>query len=207
MKANPPARIKRKAEKKRLEEEEAKRLRRADENQSAIDPTTGQFIPPNQSQQNPQQTSTELTEVKNEVKSPEIKIEKNGKMNGVKENGDNCDDKDEKNNESKLKIMLSGFVESEKEELTGLAQGLGMELTDIAQKATHLVMPKLGRTISFLCAINYVKYILKADWIRESSKEKKVLGKGFFGHFSRFPNFFLVFLHFLFLDYFFWIFS
>ena len=102
-------------------------------------------------------------------------------MNGVKENGDNCDDndKDEKN-ESKLKIMLSGFVESEKEELTGLAQGLGMELTDIAQKATHLVMPKLGRTISFLCAINYVKYILKADWIRESSKEKKVLGNGFF---------------------------
>ena len=183
MKANPPARIKRKAEKKRLEEEEAKRLRRADENQSAIDPTTGQFIPPNQSQQNPQQSSTELTEVKNEVKSPEIKSEPNGKMNGVKENGDNCDDndKDEKN-ESKLKIMLSGFVESEKEELTGLAQGLGMELTDIAQKATHLVMPKLGRTISFLCAINYVKYILKADWIRESSKEKKVLGKGFFGH-------------------------
>merc|ERR1711953_770880 len=98
VKANPPARIKRKAEKKRLEEEEAKRLRRADENQSAIDPTTGQFIPPNQ----PQQASTELTEVKNEVKSPEIKIEKNGKMNGVKENGDNCDDKDEKN-ESKLK--------------------------------------------------------------------------------------------------------
>eukprot|EP00093_Oithona_nana_P001783 01783.XXX_4517_412_1 [CDS] Oithona nana genome sequencing. len=176
VKANPPARIKRKAEKKRLEEEEAKRLRRADENQSAIDPTTGQFIPPNQPQQNPQQSSTELTEVKNEVKSPEIKSEPNGKMNGVKENGDNCDDndKDEKN-ESKLKIMLSGFVESEKEELTGLAQGLGMELTDIAQKATHLVMPKLGRTISFLCAINYVKYILKADWIRESSKEKKVL--------------------------------
>ena len=196
MKANPPARIKRKAEKKRLEEEEAKRLRRADENQSAIDPTTGQFIPPNQSQQNPQQSSTELTEVNNKVKSPEIKSEPNGKMNGVKENGDNCDDndKDEKN-ESKLKIMLSGFVESEKEELTGLAQGWGMELTDIAQKATHLVMPKLGRTISFLCAINYVKYILKADWIRESNKEKKVLG-----------NLFLVTTFFLdFLDFFFFL--
>jgi len=178
VKANPPARIKRKAEKKRLEEEEAKRLRRADENQSAIDPTTGQFIPPNQPQPNPhQQSSTETTEVKNEVKSPEIKSESNGKMNGVKENGDNRDvekDSNEKD-ENKLKIMLSGFVESEKEELTGLVQGLGMELTDIAQKATHLVMPKLGRTISFLCAISYVKYILKADWIRESSKEKKVL--------------------------------
>ena len=65
VKANPPARIKRKAEKKRLEEEEAKRLRRADENQSAIDPTTGQFIPPN-NQQNPQ--SEVKPEVKTEVK-------------------------------------------------------------------------------------------------------------------------------------------
>ena len=47
-KANPPARIKRKAEKQRLEKEEAKRMREAEEqnNQSAIDPTTGQFIPP-----------------------------------------------------------------------------------------------------------------------------------------------------------------
>ena len=197
VKANPPARIKRKAEKKRLEEEEAKRLRRADENQSAIDPTTGQFIPPNQPQPNPhQQSSTETTEVKNEVKSPEIKAESNGKMNGVKENGDNCDvekDSNEKD-ENKLKIMLSGFVESEKEELTGLVQGLGMELTDIAQKATHLVMPKLGRTISFLCAISYVKYILKADWIRESSKEKKVLGTHFSGF--CFLNFSYIFLYF-----------
>ena len=117
-------------------------------------------------------------------------------MNGVKENGDNCDvekDSNEKD-ENKLKIMLSGFVESEKEELTGLVQGLGMELTDIAQKATHLVMPKLGRTISFLCAISYVKYILKADWIRESSKEKKVLGTHFSGF--CFLNFSYIFLYF-----------
>ena len=98
-------------------------------------------------------------------------------MNGVKENGDCSLDKDDKdNNENKLKIMLSGFVKSEEEELTDLARNLGMELTNSAAEATHLVMPKLGRTISFLCAISYVKYILRPEWIRESSKEKKVLG-------------------------------
>merc|ERR1719479_808153 len=54
-KANPPARIKRKAEKQRLEKEEAKRLRESDEqpNQSAIDPTTGQFVPPPPQQPTP----------------------------------------------------------------------------------------------------------------------------------------------------------
>ena len=53
--ANPPARIKRKAEKERLEKEEAKRLRETEEqpNQSAIDPTTGQFIPPPPQQSTP----------------------------------------------------------------------------------------------------------------------------------------------------------
>ena len=205
MKANPPARIKRKAEKKRLEEEEAKRLRRADENQSAIDPTTGQFIPPNQQQsQNPeiQQPEVNAEEVKTEIKTESNG--ESGKMNGVvKENGDCEDDKD---NENKLKIMLSGFVKSEEEELTDLVKGLGMELTNSAKEATHLVMPKLGRTISFLCAISYVKYILKPEWIRDSSKEKKVLGKDFhtisFSRIFRGVANFLIYLSFHFPEFF-----
>ena len=83
-----------------------------------------------------------------------------------------------KDSETKqLKIMLSGFVRSEYDELEAMVKELGAEVTSQAKFATHLVMPKMGRTISFLCAISYVKFILKPSWIRQSHKEKKLLGK------------------------------
>ena len=86
-----------------------------------------------------------------------------------------------KDSETKqLKIMLSGFVRSEYDELEAMVKELGAEVTSQANFATHLVMPKMGRTISFLCAISYVKFILKPSWIRQSHKEKKLLGKPFF---------------------------
>lgn len=174
-KANPPARIKRKAEKQRLEKEEAKRLREAQEqpNQSAIDPTTGQFIPP---------------QVKTNGNDQMLNGENND-SNPIKENGEVMDNdhhmnadtetKDSKknDNENKLMIMLSGFVRSEYEELESMVKELGAEVTSQAKLATHLVMPKMGRTITFLCAISYVKFILKPQWIRESQKQKKLLGK------------------------------
>ena len=81
-----------------------------------------------------------------------------------------------KNSENMLKIMLSGFVRSEYDELESMVKELGAEVTSQAKFATHLVMPKMGRTISFLCAISYVKFILKPSWIRQSHKEKKLLG-------------------------------
>ena len=168
VKANPPARFKRKAEKKRKEEEDAKRLCKPEENQSAIDPTTGQFVSPNQ------------PEVKTEPKSEPEVANANGQMtNGiVKENGDcNNENNPEKNQEAKIRILLSGFVKSEFEDLKKMVLDLKLELTESAKNATHLVMPKLGRTISFLCAISYVKFILKPEWIRESSKAKKLLGE------------------------------
>ena len=79
--------------------------------------------------------------------------------------------------DTKPKIMLSGFVRSEYEELEGMVKDLGAEVTSQAKFATHPVMPNMGRTISFLCAISYVKFILKPAWIRQSHKEKKLLGE------------------------------
>ena len=83
----------------------------------------------------------------------------------------------EAESENKLKIMLSGFVRSEYEELENMVKDLGAEVTSQAKLASHLVMPKMGRTITFLCAMSYVKFIAKPQWIRESHKEKKLLGK------------------------------
>ena len=78
------------------------------------------------------------------------------------------------------KIMLSGFVKSQYEELQSMLKALGAEVTSQAKMATHLVMPKMCRTISFLCAMSYVKWILKPEWITDSHKEKKLLGKSSF---------------------------
>jgi len=220
-KANPPARIKRKAEKQRLEKEEAKRMREAEEqnNQSGIDPITGQFITPPQqppnSQNPPQNGGGDAGNKQQMVNGDSIK--ENGDLNSNdendpmdhsdtnnddsskdndKDNGENKEssktNNDSENNNSgnpkinnsseninskdtKPKIMLSGFVRSEYEELEGMVKDLGAEVTSQAKFATHLVMPNMGRTISFLCAISYVKFILKPAWIRQSHKEKKLL--------------------------------
>ena len=72
--------------------------------------------------------------------------------------------------------MLSGFVKSQYEELQSMLKAMGAEVTSQAKHATHLIMPKMCRTISFLCAMSYVKWILKPEWITDSHKEKKLIG-------------------------------
>merc|ERR550532_3299686 len=203
-KANPPARIKRKAEKQRLEKEEAKRMREAEEqnNQSAIDPTTGQFIPPPLHPPNPplnggsvkengdlnsndgndpmdQDGITNNDSKKEDENKDKTAVNSTDNDNIMKPNettNSTVENNNSKDSETKqLKIMLSGFVRSEYDELEAMVKELGAEVTSQANFATHLVMPKMGRTISFLCAISYVKFILKPSWIRQSHKEKKLL--------------------------------
>lgn len=143
-------------------------MREAEENQSAIDPTTGQFIQPlngGGGQGDQQQLNGDIKE------------------NGQPENHREDEIKSEAGssppiaNKTGMRILLSGFVKSEYEELEAMVKDLGAEVTSQAKFATHLVMPKLGRTISFLCAISYVKCVLKIEWIKESNKEKKLLGE------------------------------
>ena len=74
------------------------------------------------------------------------------------------------------RVLLSGFVPSELSEVRKMCDELNVQVTSQAKLATHLVMPNLGRTISFLCAISYVKFVLNVDWIKESHKDKKLQG-------------------------------
>ena len=74
------------------------------------------------------------------------------------------------------RVLLSGFVPSELSDVKKMCDELNVQVTSQAKLATHLVMPKLGRTISFLCAISYVKFVLNVDWIKESHKDKKLQG-------------------------------
>ena len=171
-------------------------MREAEEanNQSAIDPTTGQFvIPPQRQQSLPPQPQNGDPPDQKPVMNGDIKENGDSSSNDASDlhNNDITDDKnstdtkpvikqeltENSSDEKQLKIMLSGFVRSEYEELQSMVEKLGAEVTSQAKLATHLVMPKMGRTISFLCAISYVKYILKPAWIRDSHKENKLLGK------------------------------
>ena len=76
-------------------------------------------------------------------------------------------------------ILFTGFVPSSLTEMERMARDLGANVVTCQNpsNATHMVMPKLGRTMAFLCGITYVKYIVSSAWIEDSSKEKKFLGK------------------------------
>ena len=86
---------------------------------------------------------------------------------------------DEDGNEGKVPtILFTGFVQSTLSEMERMARELGANVvtSQNPSNATHMVMPKLGRTMAFLCGITYVRYIVSSAWIEESSKEKKFLG-------------------------------
>ena len=206
-KANPPARIKRKAEKQRLEKEEAKRMREAAEMQAANNNNlqtmsqqpqfpqpelTGQQqscqqMPPidtvmiqQQQQQHSsasnQQNGTRENETKAISKEEEANIEKNEQFS--LEKSMQLDERS-RSTVTGPKIIFSGFAQSTLKELTATVTELGGEVVppELISTATHLVMPYLERTISMMCALSYVHHILRADWIRESRKEKKWLGE------------------------------
>lgn len=215
-KANPPARIKRKAERQRLEKEEAKRMReaeglRAQQGGVMMDTNaTGQFNNPNNvdysnnggggggsstgSSADPM-ANGEIKEVKENGEASSSADDGDDKMDtsltsaeeSAKENNSQQDSSSsmaaaaaaaDGDGKDKPKILFTGFVRSELAELAGMVKDLGGEVTSHAKIATHLVMPKMGRTISFLCAINYVKYLLNAEWVKESHKQKKFLDPG-----------------------------
>ena len=182
-KANPP-RSKRKTESLRIEEEGAKRLRLQEEpNKANVDLSTSKMVEND-------------TEIKLENGENEGALSKeNGAQNGVGQNNGDIkgnDTIDENENQNKIKtevkdggngskspcILFTGFVPSSLSEMERMARDLGATVVTLqnASKATHMVMPKLGRTMAFLCGLTYVKYILSSTWIEHSNKENKFLG-------------------------------
>ncbi len=168
-------------------------MREADEttSNSAIDPITGQINQAllNNSRETPSEAGTPQTPSSTDTSqlNGDAKME-NGDENSNSSTGPpptattNHENKSDSATSgtateggSKPVVLLSGFLKSELQELEKMAKEVGLELTSHPQNATHLIMPQLVRTISFLTAMSYVKFILKADWIRESHKEKKVL--------------------------------
>ena len=172
-KSNPP-RSKRKAENTKLEEEEAKRLKLQEEQNKNTDET---------------QTKSNENEVK--VENGDTHSKENSAQNGaVQSNGHNekevADENENKikteigplNEHNKPRILFTGFVPSSLSEMERMARELGAKILTCqnSSEATHMVMPKLGRTMAFLCGLSYTKYIVSSTWIEESSAAKQFLG-------------------------------
>jgi hypothetical protein len=77
------------------------------------------------------------------------------------------------------RIIFSGFLQGPLNELKEVAKELGAEVltSERYAAATHLVMPKLGRTMTMLSSVSYVKHAVSDEWIRESKKESKWTGR------------------------------
>lgn len=104
-------------------------------------------------------------EIKKEVTSEEVKKKEN----------------DDKENSTMPRIVFTGFVESKVQELMKIAKELGGHVlsSQEARQVTHVVMPKLKRTVNLMCVLPFVKFILSEDWVLESKKEGKFLGELF----------------------------
>ena len=78
------------------------------------------------------------------------------------------------------RIIFTGFTATTLAEMERMARDLGAEVMSSQSTtggATHLVMPKLGRTIKFLCALSSVSHVLSPQWIQDSHKDKKFKGR------------------------------
>ena len=54
---------------------------------------------------------------------------------------------------------------------------LGGELSDSAQKTTHLVAGRVTRTVKFLASMSVVKHIVTPEWLEESWRSQKFVGR------------------------------
>ncbi len=78
-----------------------------------------------------------------------------------------------------FRLLLTGFTPSDGDRYEEMAARLGAEVVTRleADQATHMVMPKLGRTITFLCGLPYVGHVVGHRWLSDSDREGKFLRK------------------------------
>merc|ERR1719471_450771 len=204
-KANPPARIKRKAEKQRQEKDAEERRKKENEDRLAQglppleDPlkqeTGGESDQPLQPKQEPQtdhgeeqqsnaanssETSnnqqTENKETKMETEAPSDVV-KQEKMDVDEEQAKEAEKENVVEKNDKPRVLLSGLESSERKQMTEIVSRLGGVMTETPGDCSHLVMTKLSRTNNFLMCLPTVKYVLSVKWLLESEAENRFISE------------------------------
>ena len=98
--------------------------------------------------------------------------------NGGTANG-NHEGNGQKEDTAKRKVIFTGFTASTLSEMERMTRDLGAEVLSSSELAgaTHLVMPRLGRTIKFLCALAHVRHVVSPTWVKDSHQDKRFKGK------------------------------
>lgn len=73
------------------------------------------------------------------------------------------------------RILITGS--NERDQLNSIIVSLGGKITNVPNDCTHLVTNKITRTVKFLCAFNYCKFVVSTTWIFESGKHGKFLNE------------------------------
>ena len=116
---------------------------------------------------------TEAEEAKMEVDTadvPEGEV-KEEKMEVEEEQGA----KEEKVENEKPRVLLSGLENSERKEMSEIVERLGGKVTEVPGESSHLVMSRLSRTNNFLLCLPTVRHVLSLRWLQESQAENKFL--------------------------------
>ena len=170
-KANPPARIKRKAEKQRQEREAEERRRKVNEERAA------QGLPPLETLDPPEAKEKKADEAEAEVApKEEEKAKEPMEVEGPKTEAETVVKEEKMEVEegegaaSKPVILLSGVDGEQRKELMGVMSKLEAVYAETPQQATHLVMPELKRTDNLLQCLPSVQHVLTAAWVRESGE-------------------------------------
>uniref|UniRef100_A0A8C7XE88 PAX-interacting protein 1 n=1 Tax=Oryzias sinensis TaxID=183150 RepID=A0A8C7XE88_9TELE len=79
--------------------------------------------------------------------------------------------------ESTPHVIFTGFEPPQVQQLTKRLHALGGELAENSLKATHLVAVKVTRTVKFLTAMSVVKHIVSPEWLEESWRSQKFVGR------------------------------
>ncbi|KAG7266794.1 hypothetical protein CRUP_034609 [Coryphaenoides rupestris] len=75
--------------------------------------------------------------------------------------------------ESTPHITFTGFEPIQVQQYIKRVHTLGGELSDSAQKVTHLVAGRVTRTVKFLASMSVVKHIVTPEWLEESWRSQK----------------------------------
>ena len=194
-KANPPARIKRKAEKQRQEKDAEERRKKENEERLAQglppleEPTdTEKPLQPklepavNTEEQAGVTTNSAVSNGSQQTENKEAKMEVDVPTGVVKEEKMDVDEEKtaEEEKEKEPTVLLSGLESSERKQMTEIVTRLGGRLTETPGDCSHLVMSKLSRTNNFLQCLPTVKFVLSVKWLVESDAENKFLSEDSF---------------------------
>jgi len=175
-KANPPARIKRKAEKQRQEREAEERKRKVNEERAA------QGLPPLETLEPPPVVKDPIPEAESlgaeGMEVEEAKVEEPV----VKEEQMEVEEGEGGAAEVKPIILLSGVESAHRKELMGILSRLGGVSASSPQQATHLVMPQLRRTDNLLLCLPSVQFVLTTTWMEESGSSNRWLPEADYTH-------------------------